>query len=47
MEKEHSDSKAEQIKARVKDFVGLPPGDKTPDGQGRPATKSTVPRKEA
>jgi hypothetical protein len=43
METEHSESKAQQIKARLKDFVGLPPGDKTPDGQGRPATKSTVP----
>jgi hypothetical protein len=43
MEMEHSDSKAEQIKARLKDVVGLPPGDKTPDGAGRPAKKNSVP----
>ena len=43
MEKQHSDSKVEETKARLKDFVGLPPGDKTPDGAGRQPKKTTVP----
>ena len=41
MEKEHT--KTEKIKARLKDFVGLPPGDKTPDGEGALSRPNTVP----
>ena len=43
METEHNPGTSEKIKGRLKDLVGLPPGDKTPDGEGRPAKKSTVP----
>ena len=41
METEHT--KTKKIKARLKDFVGLPPGDKTPDGEGTPPKPDTVP----
>ena len=36
-------SKIETIKGRLKDMVGLPPGDKTPDGAGRPPERNTIP----
>jgi hypothetical protein len=36
-------SKIETIKGRLKDIVGLPPGDKTPDGAGRPPKRNTIP----
>ena len=36
-------SKIEIIKGRLKDMVGLPPGDGTPDGAGRPPKRNAVP----
>jgi hypothetical protein len=33
-----------KIKARFNDWLGLPPGDKTPDGKGIPPKSYTVPK---
>jgi hypothetical protein len=40
MEKETS---TEKIKARLNDLVGLPPGDRTPDGKGAQPEHDTTP----
>ncbi len=36
MDEPKTESLAEKIKSVVRDAVGLPPGDHTPHGQGRP-----------
>lgn len=38
-----SESAYEKVKARVKDLVGLPPGDGTPHGKDAPPEPNTVP----
>jgi hypothetical protein len=40
MEKE---TKTDKIEARLEDWMGLPPGDKTPHGKGAPPRPDTVP----
>ena len=37
------ESLIERLKARLNDLLGLPPGDKTPDGRGVPPKPYTVP----
>ena len=43
METNPPETTAEKIIGRLKDLVGLPAGDKTPYGEGRPPHKDTVP----
>lgn len=43
MQEKHTETTAEKIIGRLKDFVGLPAGDKTPYGEGRPPRKDTTP----
>jgi uncharacterized protein YjbJ (UPF0337 family) len=43
METEHTETVVEKAVAYVKDFFGVPPGDRTPDVEGAPVTPSTVP----
>jgi hypothetical protein len=44
MNDEHAESIVEKIKGVFKNAVGLPPGDKTPHGEGAPATDPETPR---
>jgi hypothetical protein len=44
MDATEKESVVEKIKIRLKDAVGLPPGDGTPHGQGRPTHGEDVPR---
>lgn len=39
-----TETATERIKGVLKDLVGLPPGDGTPRGEGRPANVQEVPR---
>jgi hypothetical protein len=43
MKTKRAEPKVETIKGRMKDLMGLPAGDKTPYGAGRPPKKETVP----
>ena len=43
MVKDPQESAAQKIKGMMNDIVGLPPGDKTPHGEGRPARDPKVP----
>jgi hypothetical protein len=43
MDKERTHELAAKAKALFNDVIGVPPGDKTPHGKGRPVRKSTVP----
>jgi hypothetical protein len=43
MQAKPTESKIEKIKGGLKDLVGLPPGDKTPHGQGRHPRRDNVP----
>ena len=43
METKRTETKVETIIGRLKDLVGLPAGDKTPYGEGRPPRKDTTP----
>lgn len=36
-------STVQRLFGRLKDLVGLPPGDHTPDGAGRPPKRDTTP----
>ncbi len=38
-----NESTSQKIKARLKDLVGLPPGDKTTDGEGAKTEPDTTP----
>lgn len=38
-----TEKKVETIVGRLRDVVGLPTGDKTPYGEGRPPLKDTTP----
>ncbi len=44
MDEPKKESLAEKIKAVVRDAVGLPPGDRTPHGQGRPTDAEEDPQ---
>jgi hypothetical protein len=43
MEKKPNASPVKRAKTAVEDAFGLPPGDKTPHGQGKPARDPDVP----
>ncbi len=43
METDDTPSAAQNITGRLKDLVGLPPGDYTPDGKGAPLNPDTTP----
>jgi hypothetical protein len=43
MQEKPTDAKSETLIGRLKDLLGLPPGDKTPYGAGQPPKKDTVP----
>lgn len=43
MQKERKENALERGFAVMNDVLGLPPGDKTPHGQGRPARDPNVP----
>jgi len=44
MEPEEKEGVVERIEVLLKDAVGLPPGDGTPHGKGRPIHGEDVPR---
>ncbi len=44
MEHEPEKTFPERLKAAVRDLVGLPPGDGTPHGEGRPVSADDPPR---
>ena len=44
MDAPKTETAIEKIKAVLKDTVGLPPGDGTPHGEGRPTNGDAVPR---
>jgi hypothetical protein len=43
MDKEHTESLAERVKNVIEDAFGLPPGDRSPHGQGRPMSDPNTP----
>jgi hypothetical protein len=43
MDDERKEGAAQQVRAAVKDILGLPPGDATPHGQGRPERDADAP----
>lgn len=45
MDIRHAERLAEKAKAAINDFFGLPPGDRTPHGEGRPAEGPDTPHR--
>jgi hypothetical protein len=43
MDTRHSERLIDKAKAAIDDILGLPPGDKTPHGEGRPARDADTP----
>ena len=43
METEHTETVVEKAVAYVKDFFGVPPGDRTPDVEAKPEYTDTAP----
>ena len=44
MDTPETETPVDKIKGRMKDIAGLPPGDGTPHGEGRPTNGEDVPR---
>jgi len=44
MDTPETDTAVEKIKGILRDLVGLPPGDGTPHGEGRPTNADEAPR---